>query len=269
MWDYIFSNQYGAMWDLPLQRFTSLFSFMKEAHYGQMTWHWSKESYDRWPNWAIDRNAVVFLSKMAGSDTLFTQSCSLSHGESYCDQWISLCRKAGAHLILAFLKARLLASLCNQWKEMDTLREWFSYSWDRLKCQMWSARIWSRGAFIHSAILSTEGSNLHQQAWYMQSDYPVVQADTNWCQREFITGISMTLCLNKYTCPSIYLRSHKNRNWFNMAWGKLFSRVCPACSSAGDTHTENFRETAGSQDCQVQCFVLLCNRWRQSGYFRG
>ena len=122
---------------------------------------------------------------------------------------------------------------------MDTFREWYSYSWDRLKCQMWSARIWSRDTFIHSATHSTEGSNLHQQPPYMQSDYPMVQADTNWSQREIITGIAMTLCLNKYTCPSIYLRAHKNRNWFNMAWDKLFPTACPMCSSAGEVCTQS------------------------------
>lgn len=182
---------------------------------------------------------------------------------------MNLCRKAGAHLILAFLKASLLALLCNQWKGMDTFREWFSYNWDWLKCQKWSARIWPRDTFIHSAILSTEGSNFHQQPRYMQSDYPMVQADPNWCPRKNIAGISMTLCLNKYTCHSIYLRSHKNRNWFNMAHDKLFPTVCPGCSSAGDTYTENFREIPGSRDWQVQSLVLLCNRWRESCYFRG
>ena len=152
---------------------------------------------------------------------------------------------------------------------MDTFREWFSYSWDRLKCQMWHARIWSRDIFIHGAILSTEGSNLHEQPRFVQPDCPTIQANTDWCQREIITGISITLCLNKYTCPSIYLRSHKNRRWFKMAWDKPFPTVCPACSFAGVTHTENFRETTGSQDCQVRCLVVLSNRWRESGYFRG
>jgi len=54
-----------------------------------------------------------------------------------------------------------------------------------------------------------------------------------------------------------------------MAWDKLFPTVCPACSSAGDRHAENFRETAGSQDCQVQCLVLLDNQRKERSYFRG
>lgn len=152
---------------------------------------------------------------------------------------------------------------------MDTFREWFSYSWDWLKCPMWSAPIWSRDTFIHGAVLSPEGRNLHHQPQYVQSDYPTVQADTNWCQRQIITGISMALCLNKYTCPPIYLRSHKNRNRFNMAWDEVFPTVGPAGSSAGGVHTETSRETAGSQGCQAQFLVLPCNWRREPGYFRG
>jgi len=66
---------------------------------------------------------------------------------------------------------------------------------------MWSARIWFRHTLIHGAILSTEGRNSHQRPQYMQSDYPTIQDDANWCQRKIITGILMTLCLNKYTYP--------------------------------------------------------------------
>lgn len=102
---------------------------------------------------------------------------------------------------------------------MDTFREWFSYSWDWLKCPMWSARIWSRDTFIHGAVLSPEGRNLHHQPQYVQSDYPTVQADTNWCQRQIITGISMALCLNKYTCPFIWglIKTETDSTWPGMS----------------------------------------------------
>lgn len=109
---------------------------------------------------------------------------------------------------------------------MDTFREWFDYSWVRVKCQMWIAKMWFRDTFLHGAILSTEGSNLHQQVRYTQSENLRVQSDTIWCQREIITEISTALVLNRCTCPSVYLSCHKTRNWYDLEQTVLHNLPC-------------------------------------------